>query len=430
MKPNRLISSGLVACCLTFLFVLFITARSDGSRFGSLTDCSGCHSGVSNPPGGAAFGNVPSSYTPGQSYSMTLDLSGGSVYGFQVGASNSADSRVGTLSSTTANTVVTTSGLLTHVKPSTAGAPVSLQVQASDPDGNPLTYSATGLPPGLSINSTSGLISGTLSSSASGTSSVSISVSDGTATANVAFNWTISPSNPVNYTDSLYFAQFGNGSSTGAPAQARVYSRLTLVNLSPSEPVHARVKIRKDNGELLPVAFNGNPTPGSLELEIPAAGSAVLRTDGIGQLETGSVVVDSDRPLSGIIVVGGDLGQVAYADNGPVFSFLAPVTENGLGMGADAETVRVGISIMNLEDEAVTLNLELLDTEGHLKASAQVVLPPNGHLARFLDELSWSGAVHLDGTLRGSTAGARHLAVTVVGAAPNGFWSVPVIPQQ
>lgn len=44
---------------------------------------------------------------------------------------------------------------------------VSLQVAANDPDGDDLTYSATGLPPGLSINPTSGLISGTINAGAS-----------------------------------------------------------------------------------------------------------------------------------------------------------------------------------------------------------------------------------------------------------------------
>src|SRR5262249_31703790 len=42
------------------------------------------------------------------------------------------------------------------------GQAVSLAVTASDPDGDTLTFSATNLPPGLSINPTSGLITGTI----------------------------------------------------------------------------------------------------------------------------------------------------------------------------------------------------------------------------------------------------------------------------
>ncbi len=43
-----------------------------------------------------------------------------------------------------------------------------LDAGATDPDGDTLTYAATGLPGGLSINTASGLISGTLSSTSAG----------------------------------------------------------------------------------------------------------------------------------------------------------------------------------------------------------------------------------------------------------------------
>ena len=53
--------------------------------------------------------------------------------------------------------VITNPGNLTTV----AGGAVSQQIQASDADGDLLTYSATGLPAGLSIGSANGLITGT-----------------------------------------------------------------------------------------------------------------------------------------------------------------------------------------------------------------------------------------------------------------------------
>src|SRR5207248_1075000 len=62
---------------------------------------------------------------------------------------------------------------------SAEGTSVSLQLSASDPDGDTLTYSATGLPPALTVNTTSGLISGTLPSASAGTYSVTATVSDG-----------------------------------------------------------------------------------------------------------------------------------------------------------------------------------------------------------------------------------------------------------
>lgn len=56
--------------------------------------------------------------------------------------------------------------------------PFSFQFSAGDPDHNPLTYTATSLPPGYSL-STSGLLTGTLTSGAVTLYSFSVSVNDG-----------------------------------------------------------------------------------------------------------------------------------------------------------------------------------------------------------------------------------------------------------
>ena len=72
---------------------------------------------------------------------------------------------------------------------------ISLQVQASDPNGDTLTYSAIGLPAGLSINPSNGLIDGTIASNADLSSPYSTTiqvVDDGipqlTGTANFTWN--------------------------------------------------------------------------------------------------------------------------------------------------------------------------------------------------------------------------------------------------
>lgn len=73
---------------------------------------------------------------------------------------------------------------------SVIGNAVNLQVQATDPNGDLLTYSATGLPAGLSIASGTGLISGT--PSAVGNSTVTVTVTDGnTPPVSTSFSWTI-----------------------------------------------------------------------------------------------------------------------------------------------------------------------------------------------------------------------------------------------
>lgn len=73
---------------------------------------------------------------------------------------------------------------------SVRGRSASLQMLASDPDFNALTYTATGLPAGLSIQSATGLISGIISASAVASNNVVVTVSDGTLSAQASFSWT------------------------------------------------------------------------------------------------------------------------------------------------------------------------------------------------------------------------------------------------
>ncbi len=88
---------------------------------------------------------------------------------------------------------------------SAAGDAVSVAVSASDADGDPLSYSAIGLPAGLAIDAASGVITGTLAAGAD-TSSPSLGfvvASDGSRSASTSFVWTVShvglarPSDPT-----------------------------------------------------------------------------------------------------------------------------------------------------------------------------------------------------------------------------------------
>jgi hypothetical protein len=74
------------------------------------------------------------------------------------------------------------------------GANVSLQLQGHDADGDTLTYTASGLPTGLSINNSTGLISGTIASNADTNSpySVTLTASDGVNTTTQTLLWTVS----------------------------------------------------------------------------------------------------------------------------------------------------------------------------------------------------------------------------------------------
>ncbi|GEP45049.1 hypothetical protein BGE01nite_43400 [Brevifollis gellanilyticus] len=128
---------------------------------------------------------------------------------------------------------------------SVAGLLTSLQLVASDLDNDPLVFSASGLPAGLTLNVTTGVISGI--PTASGNFNATASVSDGKAAlVSVNFTWTINASlvlstplstaaavnTAVNFTatsagglNPRYRWNFGDGSATTAYSALATASR-------------------------------------------------------------------------------------------------------------------------------------------------------------------------------------------------------------
>jgi hypothetical protein len=117
----------------------------------------------------------------------------------------------------------------------TVGTATTLQISASDTAGGTLTYSASGLPAGLSINTSSGVISGTPTTA--GTSTVTATATDSTGpSGSTTFHWTI---NPAGGGGGCTAAQLlGNpGFETGS---ASPWSTSTgVVSNSSSEPPHS-----------------------------------------------------------------------------------------------------------------------------------------------------------------------------------------------
>jgi endo-1,4-beta-xylanase len=106
------------------------------------------------------------------------------------GGSGNSSATVSQGSSTTGNTITVTNP---GSQSGTVGTAASVQVHATDSSGAALTYSASGLPADLSINSSTGLISGT--PTAAGTSSVTVMAKDSTgASGSTTFSWAITSS--------------------------------------------------------------------------------------------------------------------------------------------------------------------------------------------------------------------------------------------
>jgi Glycosyl hydrolase family 48/Cellulose binding domain/Putative Ig domain len=129
----------------------------------------------------SATGAITGTPTMTGSYTTTVTVSDGS--------SASSVNFAWTVGTGTGNTVtVTNPGNQTG----TVGTAASVQIHATDSaSGQTLSYSAAGLPAGLSISSSTGLISGT--PTAAGTSSVTVTATDGTgASGSASFTWTVS----------------------------------------------------------------------------------------------------------------------------------------------------------------------------------------------------------------------------------------------
>ena len=130
-----------------------------------------------NPTTGAITGTL--SYTSAGPYTVIVTASDGTLSGSQ------------TFTWTVTN--VNRAPVVTAIANQTSAenATITLAVTASDPDGDALTYSATGLPAGLSINPTTGAITGTLSYTSAGPHTVTVTASDGTLSASQSFTWTV-----------------------------------------------------------------------------------------------------------------------------------------------------------------------------------------------------------------------------------------------
>ena len=137
-------------------------------------------------------------------YTPNLNFNGTDVITYQI-----SDGKGGFSTATVTVTVIPVNDapvasppLAPQANPDGAAVSVPVAGSFSDVDGDVLTYSAAGLPAGLSINPTTGVISGTIDRSASqvngGVYSVTVTASDGKGgTASTTFSWTITNPAPT-----------------------------------------------------------------------------------------------------------------------------------------------------------------------------------------------------------------------------------------
>ena len=215
----------------------------------------------------------------------------------------------------------------------------------------------------------------------------------------------------------LYFAQFGDG--------AGLFSQIILFNLDPDMEATVTMIFKDNDGNPLSVDLNGELVTGEKTVVIPAGGLRSFKTAGQGDLLDGTATVISDKEVAGVILFGGTSGLAGVGSSaGQSGGFTAPMETNS------ASGINTGIAVMNLEESAVNLNLQLCDREGVVLANAPAVLPGMGHLATFVSDFEWSTAVDFsdfEGTLKVTADGL--IAATAIQTRPGQFATLPVVGQ-
>jgi PKD repeat protein len=157
--------------------------------------------GTASATAGTAFSyqiaasNSPTSFgASGLPAGLTVNTTSGLISGTPTAAGTStvtlsATNKTGTGTATLTLTVSGTAPVITSstTASGTVGSAFSYQITASN---SPTSFAASGLPAGLTVNTTSGLISGT--PTASGTSSVTLSATNSSGTGNASLTLTIS----------------------------------------------------------------------------------------------------------------------------------------------------------------------------------------------------------------------------------------------
>jgi serine protease len=240
----------------------------------------------------------------------------------------------------------------------TAGTATSLQIQASDSaSGTPLTYSATGLPAGLGINSSSGLISGTPTTPA--TDNVTVTATDNTgAHGSASFSWTINQSgnvvtvtNPGSQTGTagtasslqIQASDSASGtpltySATGLPAGLGINSNSGLISGTPTTPATDNVTVTAtDNtGSHGSASFSWtiNPSGNTVTVNNPgtqtnAAGTSVGLQINATDSASGTTLTYSATGLPAGLSINSRTGLISGRSNSTnTYSVKVTVTDN------------------------------------------------------------------------------------------------------
>ena len=329
----------------------------------------------------------------------------------------------------------------------TLNVPLNLQIIATDPDaGDTIKYSASGLPTGLAINTSTGLISGTPTKN--GTLNVTVSVTDSRgATASAAFSWSITKK----ATTPAPVVNFSANPTTIAPGQSSTLS-WTASNAtscsasggwSGTRPTAGtQMRVACDNDELLADLHRSRrkhdtdghshrpvqspPTIESPGPQIDAVGDDVslqisasdptndALTYSASGLPAGLAIGATSGVISGTLVAAGNWDVVVTVNDGKGGTASAGFTWTVSGTSNSPPTVANPGEQRGIRGRAVTLQIQATDIDGDTLSYSAVGLPGgltiNATTGLISGELSTNGKITTTVTVRDPNGGATSVS--------------------
>ena len=321
-------------------------------------------------------------YTPDPNYS------GSDSFTYQV-----TDADGGTSTATVTLTIAAVNDAPTSTaladRSNTVGASVSLSSSASftDVDGDALVYTATGLPPGLTVNASTGVISGTLLTV--GSYSVTLTATDsGGLSTSQSFNWTAAaaPNNGPNTVGSLT-ASAGNDGDTVAISTSGAFS----------DP----------DGDTLTFSATGLP-----------AGLTINASTGV---ISGTVGGHASNATSGgvytVIVTAND-GRGGSASQGFTFTASNPAPTASADSAAGIEDNAISGNVLSNDSDSDGDALAVSTTPVMAPSHGNVVLAANGAFT-YTPDSNYSGGDSFTYQLTDADGGTSTATVTLTIAAVN-----------
>ena len=211
---------------------------------------------------------------------------------------------------------------------------------------------------------------------------------------------------------SLFFPQFGNGTGEGLTLTTDI---VLLNTASTGDPITASVNLLDPDGNPLDVGFEG----GTSEVVIGPLDSATLRTDGQGELVSGTASVTANGPVAGVLrfAIPG-FGVAGVPASPPLSAFLVPVRNQG--------GIRTGLACQSTANVVVTVTCRFWSGDLHLETNFPI--PVGGQASLFVDQLFPElEGTEFTGTVSCTVSGGLAAAISLE-QGPGVFTTLPVVP--